>query len=89
GLTTPTEIFAQSSDGTMDTIHLNDIGSYLVALVHYTVLYGKSPVGLPHNLLNADGQAAVAPSKEAASLMQTVTWEVVSNNFRTGLIDYK
>ena len=33
-----------------DDIHFNDFGAYLVALTHYAVLYGRSPVGLPHNL---------------------------------------
>lgn len=86
GLSQPRDIFAQNSDGTLDTIHINDIGNYLVALVHYAVLYQKSPLGLPHELKRADGSMATPPSKEAAELMQKITWNVVSNDFRTGLI---
>jgi hypothetical protein len=60
-----------------DQIHLNDMGNYLVALVHYAVLYGSSPEGLPHQLLRADGTPATAPDPETARLMQEVAWHVV------------
>lgn len=68
-----------------DTIHPNQIGAYLVALTHYAVIYGKSPVGLPHELMLHTGKPAKAPSHEAAELMQTITWEVVTRYPRTGL----
>ena len=45
------------------------LGIYLVALTHYAVLYGKSPVGLPHELRRADGTPATAPSPELARRM--------------------
>jgi hypothetical protein len=68
-----------------DQIHLNDIGNYLVALVHYAVLYGSSPEGLPHELLRADGTPATAPAPETARLMQEVVWRVVRSLPATGL----
>ena len=68
-----------------DQIHLNDIGNYFVALVHYAVLYGSSPEGLPHELLRADGTAATAPSAEAARLMQDVAWRIVRSIPATGV----
>jgi hypothetical protein len=80
-----TDIFARAEDGTLDVIHLNDIGNYLVALVHYTVLYQKSPVGLSHALTRADGTPAVAPDPEVARLMQEVTDSVVRNLRLSGL----
>lgn len=61
-----------------DDIHLNDLGHYLVALTHYASLYRRSPEGLPHRLLRADGTAAAAPSPELAQLMQRVVWQVVT-----------
>ncbi len=79
------DLFARSPDGTLDPIHPNDLGVYLVALTHYAVLYGQSPVGLPHALLRADGSPADAPSAELARRMQEVVWEVVSTNPLTGL----
>ena len=68
-----------------DQIHLNDLGAYLIALTHYAVLYGKSPVGLPHDLTRADGTPATAPGPDAALLMQNVVWDVVKSYPRTGV----
>lgn len=88
GLKRPEDIFRQKKDGSPDPIHMNDIGNYLVALVHYAVLYRSSPVGLPYRLRKAKGSLAVAPSKEAAELMQSIVWKVVSSDYRTGLIAF-
>ncbi|WP_199257795.1 cupin domain-containing protein [Paracoccus binzhouensis] len=79
------DLFARNPDGSLDTIHPNDLGVYLVALTHYAVLYGQSPVGLPHALLRADGTPAEAPSPELARRMQELVWEVVSAEPLTGL----
>jgi hypothetical protein len=68
-----------------DTIHLNDLGAYLVALIHYAVLYQRSPVGLPRQLLRADGTAANAPAAETARLMQEVVWNLVTSYPKTGV----
>lgn len=61
-----------------DNIHFNDFGAYLMALTHYAVLYGRSPVGLPHQLLLANGDLANDPGAEAALAMQETVWEVVT-----------
>ncbi len=74
-----TDLFARADDGTLDVIHLNDLGNYLVALVHYAVLYQQSTLGLPTALARADGSAATAPDPEVARLMQTTTDSVVHN----------
>ena len=68
-----------------DTIHLSDYGTYLVALVHYAVLYQSSPVGLPHALSKADNTAAADPGPEAARLMQEIVWDVVTNYSPAGV----
>ncbi|WP_342078852.1 hypothetical protein [Yoonia sp. SS1-5] len=70
-----------------DEIHLSDLGAYLVALTHYAVLYQSSPIGLPHQLVRADGTMADAPTEEAARLMQATVWDVVRNYPRAGLPD--
>ncbi|PCJ47245.1 MAG: hypothetical protein COA74_11935 [Gammaproteobacteria bacterium] len=88
GISSPEDIFGRNADGGLDPIHVNDIGAYLVALVHYAVLYQTSPEGLPYQLKNETGKNAVAPSKQAAQLMQEITWRVVSENYRTGLVAY-
>ncbi len=72
------DLFARQDDGTVDQIHINDLGAYLVALTHYAVLYQTSPLGLPTELLRADGTPATAPSPELARLMQQTVWDVVS-----------
>lgn len=73
------DLFARGEDGTVDVIHLNDLGNYLVALAHFAVLYHASPVGLPHALLRADGSRATAPEARTAALMQELAEAVVRN----------
>lgn len=84
-LKTREDLFGRNPDGTLDPIHPNDLGVYLVALTHYATLYGQSPVGLPHELLRADGGPATAPSAELARRMQEVVWDVVRAQPLTGL----
>ena len=84
-LKTRKDLFATMPDGKLDPIHPNDLGIYLVALTHYAVLYGKSPEGLPHELLRADGSPAVAPSPELARRMQETVWDVVTGIRETGV----
>lgn len=79
------DLFATLPDGKLDPIHPNDLGIYLVALTHYAVLYGKSPVGLPYQLHHADGSPATAPSPELARRMQEIVWEVVTSIPETGV----
>lgn len=68
-----------------DQIHFNSIGAYLMALTHYAVLYGRSPVGLPHDLVDAKGAPVPMPEPEAARLMQETVWDVVTGYARTGV----
>jgi hypothetical protein len=68
-----------------DDIHLNDLGNQFVALVHYAVLYQKSPVGLPHELLRGDGTPADAPDAELALLMQEMAWSAAQSTPLTGV----
>lgn len=68
-----------------DKVHFNSIGAYLMALTHYAVLYGRLPVGLPHELVDAKGEPVLAPGPRAARLMQEIVWEVVTSYPRTGV----
>jgi hypothetical protein len=53
-----------------DEVHLEPVGVYLLAAVHYAALFGASPVG-----------AAGPPSVSAAALpvLQQLAWDTVSN----------
>ncbi|MDE4131500.1 hypothetical protein PXK00_00130 [Phaeobacter sp. QD34_3] len=85
GVADISELFAKTPDGLQDTIHINDLGAYVVALTHYAVLYHRSPVGLPHELSRPDGGAAEAFSARAAKTLQEIVWQVVQSLPRTGL----
>lgn len=85
GLASRESLFARKPDGTLDQIHLNDVGNYLVALTHYAVLYHRNPAGLPHRLKRADGTDADAPSEQAARVMQELVWKVVTSYPKTGV----
>lgn len=52
-----------------DEVHLNPVGVYLLAAVHYAALYGESPVG-------AAGPAQVSPA--ALPVLQQIAWDTVS-----------
>lgn len=85
GIEDESALFARNDEQEINDIHLNDLGNYLVALVHFAVLYQRSPAGLPHELMRADGTNADAPSPEAAALMQQIVWAVVSALPETGI----
>lgn len=79
------DLFRRNPDGSLDTVHLGDLGNYFVALVHFAVLYHRTPVGLPRELRRADGSAAAVPSASAARLMQEAVWEAVTREPMTGV----
>ena len=79
------DLFAKNAEGQQDTIHLSDLGTYLIALTHYATLYHRTPVGLPLALWRADGTPAKAPEATAGDLMQKVVWDVVRNTDKTGV----
>lgn len=85
GITSREDLFQRKDDGSLDPIHINDLGAYLVALTHYSVLYQASPLGLPHRLDRADGTPADAPTEATARLMQRVVWDVVTSRPETGV----
>jgi hypothetical protein len=84
-VTTREALFARDADGKLDNIHINDLGAYVIALTHYAVMYQRSPLGLPHRLMRADGTPAQALSAEAAARVQEIVWQVVQRIPRTGL----
>jgi len=83
GLTSLMQIFK-------DQIHMNDIGNYFVALVHYATIYKRSPVGLTNETFDRnddpfqDGDPFEAPHPDTARDMQKIVWEVVRNDPYSG-----
>lgn len=74
------------SDLYQDNIHLNDLGHYFVALVHYATIYGRSPEGLPRALKNQWGEEYDRPSPALAAKMQAIAWDVVRDFAQTGFV---
>lgn len=68
------------SDLFSDDIHLNDAGSYLIALAHYAVIYGRDPRGLPNKV-----GLTTPPSSEIAAWMQDLVWRIVTTTKGTGI----
>jgi hypothetical protein len=72
GLTDITDLFS-------DRIHLNDIGKYFVACVHFSTLFEVSPVGLTHQLQHWWGGDFEAPSPELALKFQQIAWSIANS----------
>lgn len=71
-----------------DDIHLNDTGSYYIACLVYSVVTGRSPVGLEHEVgdyLAAIGGNYQAPTAATALRLQELAWEVAVNEPLSGL----
>lgn len=85
GLAGAEDFFARTPEGTVDPIHMGDLGAYVVAATHFATLYHLSPEGLPHRLTRADGSAAEALPDAAAGTVQRVVWKVVTGYAGTGV----
>lgn len=71
-----------------DEIHLNPLGKYFVACIHFAYLFGESPIGGPYEISNrwggpywdkADWAGKTWNKPEAATVkrLQEIAWEVV------------
>ena len=85
GLAHREDLFARADDGTVDPIHLNDRGLYIIALVHFATLYHRSPEGLPHRLHRADGTLADALPDQAVGRIQSLVWQTVRGYAPSGV----
>lgn len=84
GVESRAAFFAVSPEGKPDQIHPSPLGSYLMALTHYAVLYQRSPEGLPGRVVLVDNPPLDLPPELAAAL-QRLVWKVVSSVARTGI----
>lgn len=73
-----TDAFSLYTDG----IHLDNVGSYLVACTYFAVLYRESPVGLPVPIAYGD---IAAPLREA---IQQIVWDVVRHEPLAGVVPH-
>lgn len=77
GITNISQFFA-------DNIHLNLLGAYAFAMIHYACIFNTSPVGLPHSLVPSLPSHDVPP--RLATYLQTMIWDVVTSYPRTGIV---
>lgn len=77
GLTDPAVLFT-------DEIHLSATGAWLVAMVHYAVLYHRPPPETA-DLRLADGSAFAPPGAEAATALRALVWQTISADPATGI----
>lgn len=68
-----------------DDIHLNDLGTYFVAMVQYATLFGRDPRGLPRQFHDAWGGAFDAPPPALAARLQEIAWETVRDHPLAGV----
>lgn len=71
GLTSYRDLFS-------DDIHMNDLGRYFVACVHFAMVHKKSPVGLTNQLHDMWGRPYTAPTMAQALRFQQIAWEAVN-----------
>ena len=83
-VSTRRDFFAVSPEGEPDQIHPSPLGSYLIALAHYAVLYQRSPEGLPGQVALVD-HPDLDLSPALAAALQRLVWKVVKTVPRTGL----
>jgi hypothetical protein len=72
--------FTDISDLFLDTIHVNDLGAYFIALAHFAVIYERDPRGLPNRL-----GMPTSPTRDQAEWMQELVWKVVTEYEGSGV----
>lgn len=85
GVSSREDLFGRDEAGALDTIHMGDLGAYVVALAHWTVIWQRSPVGLPHQLRRSDGTDAQWFGNEAALRVQAIVRDVVAGMPHSGV----
>ncbi|MGL1903136.1 MAG: hypothetical protein OCC49_13430 [Fibrobacterales bacterium] len=69
-----------------DHIHLNDIGRYYIALIHFAMLHNQNPQGLSNELRTQwGGTYSEIPTSAQAVVLQRLAWETVNEYPRTCL----
>ncbi len=71
------------TDTIVATIHPTETTYYLSACVHFSTIFGQSPVGLTNQTFAAAGWQYDEPTPAQALMMQQIAWEIVSNDPRS------
>lgn len=79
GITNITQLFS-------DQIHLNDSGNYLISMVQYAAISGRSPIGLTDKLTGEWGQAYTGWTTDQTILFQHIAWEAAANALGARLV---
>ena len=64
-----------------DSIHMNALGLYFVAQVHYATIFAADPAGLPTALVDQWDQPFDVPPAALAAVMQEIAWETVTEYY--------
>src|SRR5205823_1620913 len=64
----------------VDSVHPTPYGSYLEACVLFATFYGKTPVGLPATLRDANGNVLINLPTDVARALQRVAWETYNSS---------
>lgn len=65
-----------------DGVHTNNIGAYMITMIHYACIFGQSPVGLSNNI-----HPDVTIDTNLATYIQEMVWDVVTSDPRTGIVE--
>jgi hypothetical protein len=65
-----------------DGVHTNNIGAYMITMIHYACIFGQSPVGLSNNI-----HPDVTIDVNLATYIQEMVWDVVTSDPRTGIVE--
>jgi hypothetical protein len=80
---------SQFSDFFADNIHVNNLGNFAIAMIHYACIYNASPVGLDHELIDNPAPGTQMPSEALALYIQNMVWDVVTSYAeRTGVYQF-
>lgn len=67
-----------------DNVHLNNIGNYFIACVHFATFYRVSPVGASGALINRFETPFTPVNTDALPALQQLAWDVVQTWFASG-----
>ncbi|MNU48419.1 hypothetical protein D3C71_373340 [compost metagenome] len=65
-----------------DGVHTNNIGAYMISMIHYACIFGQSPVGISNNL-----HPDVTIDPNLATYIQNMVWDVVTNYPGSGIVE--
>ena len=63
-----------------DGVHTNDIGAYMVSMIHYACIFNKTPIGLSNSI-----HPSVTIDAELAAYIQNMVWDLVTHYPRSGI----